>query len=250
MTKRIVVGIKRVVDYNVRVRVKPDGSGVATEGVKMSVNPFDEIALEEALRIRERGAAEEVVVATVGPPECQGQLRTCLAMGADRALHVQADTAGEPLAIARILLKLIEREQPLLVLLGKQAIDDDNAQTGPMLAALWQRPQATFASKIELDESRARVTREVDAGLETLEVDLPAVITVDLRLNEPRYVKLPEIMKAKKKPLETLSLEALGITPRARLKTVGVAPPARRHKGVRVTDAAALVAALKDKGLL
>jgi electron transfer flavoprotein beta subunit len=248
--KRILVGIKRVVDYNVRIRVKPDGSGVLTDGVKMSVNPFDEIALEEALRIKERGAAEEVVVVTVGPADCQPQLRTCLAMGADRALHVQTDTPLEPLATAGVLRTLIEREQPFLVLLGKQAIDDDNGQTGQMLAALWDRPQATFASKIELTEGKAQVTREVDAGLETLEVDLPAVVTVDLRLNEPRYVKLPDIMKAKKKPLETLTLESLGITPRAQLKTLRYEPPAQRGKGVRVNDAAELLAALKHKGLL
>ena len=196
--KRILIGIKRVVDYNVRIRVKPDGSGVITDGVKMSINPFDEIALEEALRIKERGGAEEVVVATVGPADCQPQLRTALAMGADRALHVQADGIIEPLVAARALLKLVEREQPLLVILGKQAIDDDNSQTGQMLAALWNRPQATFASKVELiageGGQKARVTREVDAGLETIEVDLPAVITTDLRLNEPRYVKLPDIM--------------------------------------------------------
>ncbi len=248
--KRIVVGIKRVVDYNVRIRVKPDGSGVVLDGVKMSVNPFDEIALEEALRIKERGGAEEVVVATIGPSDCQAQLRTCLAMGADRALHVLSDAPTEPLATARILLKLIEREQPFLVLLGKQAIDDDNGQTGQMLAALWRRPQATFASKIELGEGKAQVTREVDAGLETLEVDLPAVVTVDLRLNEPRYVKLPEIMKAKKKPLEALPLESLGVTPGAHLTTVRVAVPPQRQKGIRVENAAALIAALKEKGLL
>src|SRR5579872_2631359 len=248
--KRILVGIKRVVDYNVRIRVKPDASGVITEGVKMSVNPFDEIALEEALRIKERGAAEEVVIATVGPADCQQQLRTCLAMGADRALHVQADGVVEPLVAARALLKLAEREQPLLVILGKQAIDDDNSQTGQMLAALWGRPQATFASKVELTGEQARVTREVDAGLETLEVDLPAVITTDLRLNEPRYVKLPEIMKAKKKPLETLTLAALGVEARQRLKGIRFEPPAQRQKGIKVKDAAELVAALRKKGVL
>jgi electron transfer flavoprotein beta subunit len=248
--KRILVGIKRVVDYNVRIRVKPDGSGVATDGVKMSINPFDEIALEEALRIRERGGAEEVVVATIGPADTQSQLRTALAMGADRALLVQADGQVEPPIAARALLKLVEREQPLLVLLGKQAIDDDNSQTGQMLAAFWNRPQATFASRVELDGATARVTREVDAGLETLEVDLPAVITTDLRLNEPRYVKLPEIMKAKKKPLETLTLASLGVEARSRLRAVRFQPPAERQKGVRVKDAAELVAALKNKGLV
>jgi len=248
--KRILVGIKRVVDYNVRIRVKPDGSGVVTDGVKMSINPFDEIALEEALRIKERGGAEEVVVATVGPADTQQQLRSALAMGADRALHVQADGVIEPLTAARALLKLVEKEQPLLVILGKQAIDDDNGQTGQVLAALWNRPQATYASKLELAEGTARVTREVDAGLETLEIDLPAVITTDLRLNEPRYVKLPDIMKAKKKPLETLTLAALGVEPRQQLRLVHYAPPPQRQKGVRVRDAAELVDALKKKGIL
>jgi electron transfer flavoprotein beta subunit len=248
--KRILVGIKRVVDYNVRIRVKPDGSGVVTDGVKMSINPFDEIALEEALRIKEKGAAEEVVVATVGPADCQQQLRTALAMGADRALHVQADGVIEPLVAARALLKLVEKEQPMLVLLGKQAIDDDNSQTGQMLAGLWNRPQATFASKVELSDGKARVTREVDAGLETLEIDLPAVITSDLRLNEPRYVKLPDIMKAKKKPLDTLTLAALGVEQKQRLKLVKFEPPPQRQKGIRVKDAAELVEALRKKGLV
>jgi electron transfer flavoprotein beta subunit len=248
--KCILVGIKRVVDYNVRIRVKPDGSGVVTDGVKMSINPFDEIALEEALRIKERGGTAEVVVVTVGPADCQQQLRTALAMGADRALHVLADAVIEPLVTARVLLKLVEREQPLLVILGKQAIDDDNGQTGQLLAALWNRPQATYASKVELRDGAARVTREVDAGLETLDIDLPAVITTDLRLNEPRYVKLPDIMKAKKKPLDTLTLSALGVEPRVQLKSVSFSPPAQRQKGVLVKDAAELVAALKQKGLL
>jgi len=248
--KRILVGIKRVVDYNVRIRVKPDGSGVVTDGVKMSINPFDEIALEEALRIKEKGLAEEVVVATLGPVDCQQQLCTALAMGADRALHVQADGIFEPLTTARVLLKLVEREQPMLVILGKQGIDDDNGQTGQVLAALWRRPQATYASKVELREGAARVTREVDAGLETLDIDLPAVITTDLRLNEPRYVKLPDIMKAKKKPLDTLTLSALGVEPRAQLKVVSFQPPPQRQRGVMVKDAAELVAALKQKGLL
>ncbi len=248
--KRILVGIKRVVDYNVRIRVKPDGTGVVTDGVKMSINPFDEIALEEALRIKERGAAEEVVVATIGPSDCQQQLRTALAMGADRALHVQADGIIEPLVAARVLLKLVEKEQPTMVILGKQAIDDDNSQTGQMLAGLWNRPQATFASKIELSDGKARVTREVDAGLETLEVDLPAVVTTDLRLNEPRYVKLPDIMKAKKKPLETHTLGALGVEQKQRLKLVKFEPPPQRQKGIRVKDAAELVATLRNKGII
>jgi electron transfer flavoprotein beta subunit len=250
MTRRILVGIKRVVDYNVRIRVRPDGTGVITDGVKLSINPFDEIALEEALRIKERGAADEVVVATVGSADCQQQLRTALAMGADRALLVQADRTIEPLVAARALLKLVERELPMLVLLGKQAIDDDNSQTGQMLAALWNRPQATFASRLELLEGKARVTREIDAGLETLEVDLPAVVTADLRLNEPRYVKLPDIMKGKKKPLETLTLSSLSLDERQRLKLVKFEPPAQRQKGIRVKDTAELVDALRRKGLV
>src|SRR5262245_17267196 len=245
-----LVCIKRVVDYNVRIRVKPDGSGVATEGVKMSINPFDEIALEEALRIRERGATEEVVIATIGPADCQQQLRTALAMGADRAIHLQAASVAEPLTVARALLKVIEKERPFLVILGKQAIDDDNSQTGPMLSPLWNRPQVTFASKIELSETVAKITRELDAGLEVLEVDLPALITTDLRLNEPRYVKLPDIMKAKKKPLETIALASLGVEAKQQLKLVKFEPPAQRQKGVRVKDAGELVEALKKKGLI
>jgi len=247
--KRILVGIKRVVDYNIRIRVKPDNTGVITDGVKQSINPFDEIALEEALRLKEKGLAEEVVVASIGPAEVQNQLRTALAMGADRALLVEA-SGVEPLDAARILLKLVEREQPMLVLLGKQAIDDDNNQTGQMLAGLWDRPQATFASKVEISGSTARVTREVDAGLETLEIDLPAVVTTDLRLNEPRFVKLPEIIKAKKKPLETLTPAALGVSPRARIKAVHYAPPAVRQKGIVVKDVNELVSQLAAKGLV
>jgi electron transfer flavoprotein beta subunit len=248
--KRILVGIKRVVDYNVRIRVKPDGTGVITDGVKMSINPFDEIALEEALRLKERGAAEEVVAVTIGPADAQQQLRTALAMGADRAIHVQADKAVEPLDAARIFAKIIANEQPFAVILGKQAIDDDNNQTGQMLAALWDRPQATFASKIELADGKATVTREVDAGLETLEVELPAVFTTDLRLNEPRYVKLPDIMKAKKKPLQALSLAELGVEVRERRKIVKIEAPAQRQKGIMVKDAAELVEQLKKKGLV
>jgi electron transfer flavoprotein beta subunit len=248
--KRILVGIKRVVDYNVRIRVKPDGSGVVTDGVKMSINPFDEIALEEAIRIKERGGAEEIVVVTIGPADTQQQLRTALAMGADRAILVESATAVEPLDAAKVFLKLTEREQPFLVILGKQAIDDDNNQTGQMLAALWNRPQATFASKVDLADGKATVTREVDAGLETLEVDLPAVVTTDLRLNEPRYVKLPDIMKAKKKPLETLALAALGVAPRQRIKPVRFEPPPQRQKGVMVKSAQELAEALRKKGLV
>ena len=248
--KRILVSIKRVVDYNVRIRVKPDGTGVITDGVKMSVNPFDEIALEEALRIKEKGLAEEIVAVSIGPADCQQQLRTALAMGADRAVHVQTDAAIEPGSAAKFMLKLIEREQPMLAILGKQAIDDDCNQTGQMLAALWGRPQATFASKVEIDGDKARVTREVDAGLEVLEVDLPAVITSDLRLNEPRYVKLPDIMKAKKKPLETIEPSALGVSPVERLKAVKFDPPSQRSKGVMVKDVGELFTALRGKGLV
>jgi electron transfer flavoprotein beta subunit len=247
---KILVGLKRVIDYNVRVRVKPDGSGIVTEGVKMSINPFDEIALEEALRIKEKGAASEVIVVSIGPVDAQQQLRTGLAMGADRAILVTSAQAVEPLAAAKIFLKLVEKENPQIVLLGKQGIDDDNNQTGQMLAALWSRPQAPFASKIELAGSAAKVTREVDAGLETLEVDLPAVITTDLRLNEPRYVKLPDIMKAKKKPLETIALEDLGVDVAPQFKTVQFAPPPGRQKGIMVKDVAELVAQLKQKGLV
>jgi electron transfer flavoprotein beta subunit len=248
--KRILVAIKRVVDYNVRVRVKPDGTGVITDGVKMSINPFDEIALEEALRIKEKGLAEEVVAVSIGPADCQQQLRTALAMGADRAIHVQTDAVIEPLSAARIFKSLIDREQPVLAILGKQAIDDDCNQTGQMLAALWGRPQATFASKVEVGATSATVTREVDAGLETIEIDLPAVITTDLRLNEPRYVKLPDIMKAKKKPLDTLDPAALGVTPAEQLRALKFEPPAQRSKGVMVKDAQELVAALRSKGLV
>jgi len=248
--KRILVAVKRVVDYNIRIRVKPDNTGVITEGVKQSINPFDEIALEEALRLREKGLATEVVVVSIGPPDVQNQLRTALAMGADRALLVNTTATVEPLDAARVFLALAQREQPFLFLLGKQAIDDDNNQTGQMLAGLWDRPQATFASKLEIQGDTARVTREVDAGLETLDVDLPAVVTVDLRLNEPRYVKLPDIIKAKKKPLETLELAALGVTLRQRLQTVHYAPPAVRQKGVMVKDASELLAALAARGLV
>jgi electron transfer flavoprotein beta subunit len=247
---KILVGLKRVVDYNVRVRVKPDGTGVVTDGVKMSINPFDEIALEEALRIREKGGASEVIVVSIGPTETQQQLRTGLAMGADRAILVQTDAAIEPLAAARIFHKLVEKESPQIVLLGKQGIDDDNNQTGQMLAAFWNRPQATFASKIELEGAKAKVTREVDAGLETIEVDLPAVFTSDLRLNEPRYVKLPDIMKAKKKPLDTIALADLGVDGTPQFRTLKYEPPASRQKGVIVKDVGELVAALKQKGLV
>jgi len=251
---KILVCLKRVIDYNVRVRVTPDNTGVVTDGVKMSINPFDEIALEEALRIKERGAAAanitEIVAMSIGPTDTQQQLRTGLAMGADRAILVQSDTAVEPLTAARAFVKLIEKENPSLVIMGKQGIDDDNTQTGQMVAALWNRPQATFASKIEIDGSKARVTREVDAGLEIIEVDLPAVFTADLRLNEPRYVKLPEIMKAKKKPLEVVSFADLGVTPSSAFKNIKFEAPAGRTKGVMVKDVPELIAALKQRGVL
>ena len=247
---KILVGIKRVVDYNVRVRVLADGSGVDTDGVKMSVNPFDEIALEEALRIRDAGNAEEVIVVSAGGDECQQQLRTGLAMGADRAIQIQTSERLQPLSTARAFLKVIEREDPGLVILGKQAIDDDNSQTGQMLAALWDRPQATSASKLELNGNSATVIREVDAGLETIEVDLPAVITVDLRLNEPRFVKLPDIMKAKRKPMDVLSLEELGVAIKGNLEIGHYAPPPQREQGIMVEDAAQLVEELKNRGLI
>ena len=247
---KILVGIKRVIDYNVRIRVKSDGSGVDTDGVKMSINPFDEIALEEALRIREAGQAEEVIVVTLGGNECQQQLRTGLAMGADRAIQVDTGESLQPLSIARAFLKIIEKEQAGLVMLGKQAIDGDNSQTGQMLAALWDRPQATFASGMELSGNTATVTREVDAGLETIEVDLPAVISVDLRLNEPRFVKLPDIMKAKRKPLEVIPLDELGVSSENDLQHSQYVPPPMREKGIMVDDAAQLVAELKTRRLV
>lgn len=247
---KILVGYKRVVDYNVRIQVKPDGSGVITDGVKLSANPFDDIALEEALRIRDKGLATEVVVVTMGPADSQAHIRNGLAMGANRAIHVVTESAIQPLTAARAFLKLIEKEQPGLVLMGKQAIDDDANQTGQMLATLWGRPQATFAGAIAIEGNTAKVTREVDAGLEILEIDLPAVVTVDLRLNEPRFIKLPDIMKAKSKPLETLAFADLGVESADFLETTHYAPPAKRSKGVMVKDVAELVAALKNKGLV
>ena len=246
---KILVAYKRVVDYNVRIQVRPDGSGVVTEGVKLSANPFDDIALEEALRLRDKGLATEVIVATIGPADCQAHLRNGLAMGANRAIHVVSDEAVQPLTAARVLLKLVEKEQPGIVLLGKQAIDDDASQTGQMLATLWGRPQATFAGKLEIADGKATVVREVDAGLETLEVDLPAVITTDLRLNEPRFIKLPDIMKAKSKPMESIAIADLGVPSAALLTTTHYAPPPKRSKGVMVKDVAELVAVLKSKGL-
>ncbi|MFC5527011.1 electron transfer flavoprotein subunit beta/FixA family protein [Rhodanobacter ginsengisoli] len=247
---KILVGYKRVVDYNVRIQVKPDGSGVVTDGVKLSANPFDDIALEEALRLREKGVAAEVIVVGIGPADLTPHLRNGLAMGANRAIHVVTSEAVQPLTAARVFLKLIEKEQPGLVILGKQAIDDDANQTGQMLAALWGRPQATFAGKVEIADGKATVTREVDAGLEVIEAELPAVITTDLRLNEPRFIKLPDIMKAKAKPIDTIEFDSLGVAAHDHLKTTHFAPPAQRSKGVMVKDAAELVAALRQKGLL
>jgi len=245
-----LVAYKRVVDYNVRIQVRPDGSGVVTEGVKLSPNPFDDIALEEALRLRDKGIATEVIVATIAPADAQPHLRNGLAMGANRAIHVVVDGPIQPLTAARTLLKLIEQEQPDLVILGKQAIDDDSSQTGQMLATLWGRPQATFASRLEIADGKATVTREVDAGLETVEVDLPAVVTTDLRLNEPRFIKLPDIMKAKSKPMESIPFADLGVESGDFLTTRHHEAPAKRGKGVMVKDAAELVSLLKQKGLL
>lgn len=248
--QRLLVCLKRVVDYNVRVRLKPDGSGAILDGVKMSINPFDEIALEEALRIKERGQAEEVVVVSIGTSDSQQQLRTGLAMGADRAILVETADQLAPLTVARALKALVEREEPGLVLLGKQAIDADNNQTAQMLAALWERPQATFVSELTIDGNWAKAVREVDAGLEVIEIELPAVISSDLRLNEPRYVKLPDIMKAKKKPLDTIALAELGVDTGTQFKLARTDPPPAREKGVMVGDIAELVAELENRGLV
>lgn len=248
--KKIIVGLKRVIDYNVRVRVRSDESGVETDGVKMSINPFDEIALEEALRIKEKNQADEVIVVSIGSSECQQQLRTGLAMGADRAILVETDTSLDPLSISKALHEIIKTENPFLVILGKQAIDNDNNQVGQMLSAIWDRPQATFASKISLSENKASVTREVDQGLETIEIDLPAVITADLRLNEPRYVKLPDIMKAKQKPLNTIMISELITKTESNFSVIKTESPQQRQKGIMVNDVSELVSELKNKGLL
>ncbi|NML46295.1 electron transfer flavoprotein subunit beta/FixA family protein [Ramlibacter sp. G-1-2-2] len=244
---KVLVPVKRVVDYNVKVRVKSDGSGVDIANVKMSMNPFDEIAVEEAVRLKEKGVATEVIAVSCGVAQCQETLRTAMAIGADRAILVQTDEALEPLAVAKLLKALVDKEQPGLVILGKQAIDDDCNQTGQMLAALADLPQATFASKVEVADGKAKVTREVDGGLETLSVSIPAVVTTDLRLNEPRYVTLPNIMKAKKKPLETVTPDALGVDVKPRLKTLKVAEPPKRGAGVKVPDVATLVQKLKTE---
>lgn len=242
---KILVPVKRVVDYNVKIRVKADGSGVETANVKMSMNPFDEIAVEEAVRLKEKGKATEIVAVTIGPKAAEETLRTALAIGADRALHVPHDGEVQPLAVAKTLAKLVEKESPQLVILGKQAIDDDCNQTGQMLAALLGWGQATFASKVEVGDGSVTVTREIDGGLETLELKLPAIITVDLRLNEPRYASLPNIMKAKKKPLEAVEAAALGVDLTPRLKTLRVEEPAGRKAGIKVASVDELVAKLK-----
>jgi electron transfer flavoprotein beta subunit len=244
---KILVPVKRVIDFNVKIRVKPDGSGVETANIKMSMNPFDEIAIEEAVRMKEKGIASEVVAISCGTITCQETLRTALALGADRAILVETDADLQPLAVAKLLAAIARREAPQIVILGKQAIDDDANQTGQMLAALLDWPQATFASKVELVEGRAIIKREVDGGLESVEVTLPAVVTTDLRLNEPRYATLPNIMRAKKKPLETLTPDALGVDAAPRLTTLKVAEPPPRKGGGRVADVKELVAKLRNE---
>ena len=244
---KVLVPVKRVVDYNVKVRVKSDGSGVDIANVKMSMNPFDEIALEEATRLKEAGKVTEVVAVSVGVAQCQETLRTGMAIGADRGILVETSVETEPLAVAKIMKALADKEQPQLIILGKQAIDDDSNQTGQMLAALLGWPQATFASKVVLEDGKVTVTREVDGGLETVSLTLPAIVTTDLRLNEPRYVTLPNIMKAKKKPLETIKPEDLGVDVTPRLKTLKVVEPAKRSAGIKVPDVATLVAKLRNE---
>ena len=244
---KILVAVKRVVDYNVKVRVKSDQTGVDIANVKMSMNPFDEIAVEEAVRLKEAGIASELIVFSAGPQACQETLRTALAIGADRAILCETDVELQPLAVAKILQAVFKKEQPQLVILGKQAIDDDSNQTGQMLAALLDLPQATFASKVSIADGKASVTREVDGGLETVSVSLPAVVTTDLRLNEPRYVTLPNIMKAKKKQLDVLKPEELGVDIQPRLKTIRVEEPPKRSAGIMVPDVATLIDKLKNE---
>ena len=244
---KVLVPVKRVVDYNVKIRVKADGSGVELANVKMSMNPFDEIAVEEAVRLKEKGIATEVVAISIGVTQAQETLRTALAMGADRAILIPVEGDVEPLAVAKLLKAIVAKEAPELVLLGKQAIDDDCNQTGQMLAALLDWPQATFASKVEIADGKATVTREVDGGLETLALSLPAIVTTDLRLNEPRYASLPNIMKAKKKPLDTVTAADLGVDVAPRLKVLKVAEPAKRQGGIKVPDIATLVDKLKNE---
>jgi len=244
---KLLVAVKRVVDFNVKVRVKADGTGVETANVKMSMNPFDEIAVEEAVRMKEQGKAKEIVAVSMGPAQCQETIRTALAMGADRGIHVLHDGELQPLAVAKLLKAIADKEKPDLVVLGKQAIDDDSNQTGQMLAALMGVSQATFASKVAVAEGGLTVTREVDGGLETIKIKLPAVVTTDLRLNEPRYASLPNIMKAKKKPIEQLKPEALGVDPAPRLVTLKVVEPAKRQGGVKVKTVQELVEKLKNE---
>jgi electron transfer flavoprotein beta subunit len=244
---KLLVPVKRVVDYNVKVRVRPDGSGVETANVKMSMNPFDEIAVEEAVRLKEKGVASEIVAVSIGPAQAQEQIRTALAMGADRGILVEVAEAVEPLAVAKILQAIAAKEQPGLIILGKQAIDDDMNATGQMLAALLGWGQGTFASKVEIAEGFASVTREVDGGLETVRLKLPAIVTTDLRLNEPRYASLPNIMKARKKPIETIKPADLGVDTTPRLKVLKVEEPPKRQAGVKVGSAAELVAKLRTE---
>ena len=244
---KILVPVKRVVDYNVKVRVKADGSGVETQGVKMSMNPFDEIAVEEAVRLNEKGTVTEIVAVSMGLPACAETIRTALAMGADRGILVETDVELQPLAVAKLLRALVAKEQPGMVIMGKQAIDDDMNATGQMLAALLGWPQGTFASKVMVEGGKLTVTREVDGGLETLELDMPCIITTDLRLNEPRYASLPNIMKARKKPIETIKPADLGVDPAPRLKLVKVAEPPRRVAGVKVGSVAELVSKLRTE---
>jgi electron transfer flavoprotein beta subunit len=247
---KVLVPVKRVVDYNVKIRIKPDGSGVDTANVKMSMNPFDEIAVEEAIRLREAGKAKEIVVVSIGPQKAQETLRTALAMGADRAILVKTDVAVEPLTVAKLLKKVAEQESPDLVILGKQAIDDDANQTGQMLAGLLGWPQGTFASKLAPEDGKLKVTREIDGGLQTIVLKLPAIVTTDLRLNEPRYASLPNIMKAKSKPLAEIDPATLGVELEPRLKLVKTAEPSSRKAGVKVANAAELVGKLKDAGVI
>ncbi len=244
---KLLVPVKRVVDYNVKVRVKSDGSGVETQGVKMSMNPFDEIAVEEAVRLKEKGVATEIVAVSMGLATCAETIRTALAMGADRGILVETDVELQPLAVAKLLKALVDKEQPGLVIMGKQAIDDDMNATGQMLAALLGWPQGTFASKVTVDGGTLTVTREIDGGLETLSLDMPCIITTDLRLNEPRYASLPNIMKARKKPIETVKPADLGVDPTPRLKLVRVAEPPRRKAGVKVGSVAELVQKLRTE---
>ena len=244
---KILVAVKRVIDYNVQIRVKEDGSGVVTENVKMSTNPPDDNAVEEAVKIKESGKAKEIVAITIGEEKAQETVRKALAVGADRGIHVKADGLLEPLAVSKILKKIVEKEKPDLVFMGKQAIDDDCNQTGQMLAALLNWPQATFASKIEIKDNSLRVTREIDEGLETLEVNIPAIVTCDLRLNEPRYASLPNIMRAKKKPLEQINATDLGVDTKARIVQIKVEEPPKRKAGIKVSNVSELVQKLKNE---